>query len=91
MRSAGLASVIDSMKSFDAYAKPMEDYRIKTFSGGAVTIIAAIIIAYLVIAEFADYATIQYLPSLRVDPSTKDKMEIFLNITFPSIPCYGTC
>lgn len=81
--------MVESVKALDLYAKPLADFRVKTFVGGAITVVSGLIIVFLIVSEFLDYRTVQYIPELRVDPSTKDKMEIFINVTFPQAPCYG--
>ncbi|KAJ3207623.1 hypothetical protein HDU67_007355 [Dinochytrium kinnereticum] len=79
---------LQTLKELDAYAKPLDDFRIKTSSGAAVTLISAGIILMLLLSEFVDWQTVQILPSLDVDRARKEKMNINLNITFPRIPCF---
>ncbi|KAJ3153022.1 hypothetical protein HK101_001766, partial [Irineochytrium annulatum] len=81
-----LSSII--AQDFDAYAKPLDDFRVKTSSGAAVSIVSYILICLLLISEFVDWQTVQILPSLEVDRARKEKMRINLNITFPKIPCF---
>lgn len=78
----------NGFKSLDAYAKPLDDFRVKTFAGGAVTIISSIIISILFITEFIDYRSVHMEPLLTVDKTRKERMTINMNITFPHIPCY---
>jgi len=80
--------ISNSFKKFDAYAKPLDDFKVKTFAGGAVTIISSIIIIFLFISEFLDYRTVHMEPLLTVDKSRKERMTIYMNITFPHMPCY---
>jgi hypothetical protein len=51
----------------DAFTKTVEDARIRTTSGGIVTIASIVIIIYLVLAEWADYRKILVQPELIVD------------------------
>src|SRR4051794_21498578 len=51
----------------DAFTKTVEDARIRTTSGGVVTIASIVIIIYLVLAEWADYRKILVQPELIVD------------------------
>ena len=71
----------------DAFAKTVEDARIRTSSGGIVTIASLLIVLYLVWAEWADYRRVHVHPELVVDKSRGERMEIHLNISFPRIPC----
>ncbi|KAI8143705.1 endoplasmic reticulum vesicle transporter-domain-containing protein [Fennellomyces sp. T-0311] len=75
-------------RQFDAYAKTLDDFRVKTTSGAAVTVISALIILYLVLSELVAYRTPQWQPELIVDKGRKEKMNIQFNITFPKMPCH---
>ena len=50
-------SVVEVFKRFDAYPKTLEDFRIKTFSGGTITVISAIVMILLFASEIQDYLT----------------------------------
>jgi hypothetical protein len=78
-----------NLAAFDAYAKPAEDFRVRTHSGGLVTLVAMVSIIILVLSEFSAWLTIHPQASLLVDPTRKERMSIHLNITFPKIPCIG--
>jgi hypothetical protein len=89
--------ILSSLKEYDAYAKPLEDFRVKTATGASgkvvslnhlVTIISAIIIFILLSSEFADWLRVDMVPSLAVDKGRKEKMQININMTFPKIPCF---
>jgi hypothetical protein len=80
LRSRGLPRL-------DAFTKTVEDARVRTTSGGLVTLGSLLIILYLVFCEFSDFRTIVRRPELIVDKSRGEKMEIHLNVTFPRMPC----
>ncbi|EFE44363.1 hypothetical protein TRV_00895 [Trichophyton verrucosum HKI 0517] len=71
----------------DAFAKTVEDARIRTRSGGVVTIAALLIVIYLVWGEWKDYRRVVVQPELIVDKGRGERMEIHLNMTFPNLPC----
>ncbi|KAJ5807809.1 hypothetical protein N7474_009078 [Penicillium riverlandense] len=71
----------------DAFAKTVEDARIRTTSGGVITIASLLIVFWLVWGEWADYRRVVVLPELIVDKSRGERMEIHLNMTFPRLPC----
>jgi endoplasmic reticulum-Golgi intermediate compartment protein 3 len=71
----------------DAFTKTVEDARVRTTSGGIVTIGSLLIILWLMWGEWADFRTIVIRPELIVDKSRGEKMEIHMNVTFPRIPC----
>jgi len=51
----------------DAFTKTVEDARIRTTSGGIVTIISIIVVIYLAWGEWLDYRRIVVHPELIVD------------------------
>ena len=87
----------------DAFTKTVEDARIRTTSGGIVTIASLLVVFYLVWGEWSDYRRVTVHPELIVDkgrgmligdPDGRnanigigEKMEIHMNISFPRIPC----
>ncbi|PYH82986.1 COPII-coated vesicle membrane protein Erv46 [Aspergillus uvarum CBS 121591] len=71
----------------DAFAKTVEDARVRTTSGGVITIASLLVIFWLVWGEWVDYRRVVVLPELVVDKSRGEKMEIHLNMTFPRLPC----
>ena len=51
----------------DAFTKTVEDARVRTTSGGIVTIVSLIAILYLVWGEWSEYRKILVQPELIVD------------------------
>ena len=51
----------------DAFTKTVEDARIRTTSGGIVTIASILIIIYLILGEWSEYRKIVVQPELIVD------------------------
>ena len=72
------------LKRFDAYAKTLDDFRIRTTSGGFVTIISSLIIFILFFLELQYYLTTDIVQVLFVDTSRQEKMNITIDIKFPS-------
>ena len=79
---------MSSLKDYDAYAKPLEDFRVKTATGASITLASIFIIFVLITSEFHDWLKVDMVPSLEVDKSRKELMQINLNMTFPKIPCF---
>ncbi|KAI1260083.1 DUF1692-domain-containing protein [Xylariaceae sp. FL1019] len=71
----------------DAFTKTVEDARIRTTSGGIVTIVSLIVVLYLAWGEWSDYRRIVIHPELIVDKGRGERMEIHMNVTFPKLPC----
>lgn len=51
----------------DAFTKTVEDARVRTTSGGIVTIVSIIVVLFLAWGEWADYQRIVIHPELVVD------------------------
>ncbi|EME79795.1 uncharacterized protein MYCFIDRAFT_64499 [Pseudocercospora fijiensis CIRAD86] len=71
----------------DAFTKTVEDARVRTSTGGIVTIASLLLILYLTWGEWADYRKIIIHPELIVDKGRGERMEIHLNVSFPRVPC----
>jgi hypothetical protein len=71
----------------DAFTKTVEDARVRTTSGGIVTITSLLVIFWLAWGEWADYRRVIVRPELVVDKGRGEKMEIAMNISFPRVPC----
>ena len=75
------------LKRFDAYAKTLDDFRIRTTSGGLMTIISSLIIIFLFVLELKYYLTIDVVQVLFVDTSRHEKMNITIDMNLPVLPC----
>ncbi len=67
--------------------KLADDVRVKTFSGAAVSLIAAGAIILLVISELLIYLSPVRADRLLVDVSRGEQLPISVDVTFPRIPC----
>ena len=74
-------------RALDAFDKVESAAKIKTNSGGFVTIISILVIVFLLVAEWSNYRRIVVHPELVVDTGRGERLTINLNITFPMIPC----
>ncbi|CAA91773.1 COPII-coated vesicle component Erv46 [Schizosaccharomyces pombe] len=75
------------LRRFDAFQKTVEDARIKTASGGLITLVSGLIVIFIVLMEWINYRRVIAVHEIIVNPSHGDRMEINFNITFPRIPC----
>lgn len=73
--------------SIDAFAKTVEDAKIKTASGGIITLVCVFIVLFLIRNEYNDYTLVITRPELVVDRDVNTKLDINLDISFPNIPC----
>ncbi|XP_028176787.1 endoplasmic reticulum-Golgi intermediate compartment protein 3 [Ostrinia nubilalis] len=79
--------LIDKFKQLDAYAKTLEDFRIKTATGAAITIIGGIVMTLLFISELHTYMSPNISEELFVDTSRGHKLRINFDIVIPRISC----
>jgi hypothetical protein len=79
--------VLKRLKHFDAYSKPLEDFRVKTLSGAFITILCTIFVIILFFYEWQSYTSIEIDQELFVDLTRNQKLTINLDMTFPHLPC----
>jgi len=82
-----MVSALELLKKFDAYPKTLEDFRIKTLSGGTITVVSSIVMFLLFSSEFRDYLTPEIDEQLFVDTSKTNKLKINVDFVFPRISC----
>lgn len=75
------------LKRFDAFAKTLDDFRVRTLTGGCVTICSSLIIFVVVVIELRTFFTVDIVQTLFVDTSREEKMNISLDIRFARLPC----
>lgn len=73
--------------SLDAFAKTVEDARVKTASGGLITLVCVFIVLMLIRNEYSDYMLVVVRPELVVNRDVNKQLDINLDITFPNAPC----
>jgi hypothetical protein len=73
--------------SFDAFAKTVEDARIKTRSGGFITLGCILTLLVLITNEWSEFNKISIRPELVVDRESNAKLDINLDVVFPDLPC----
>lgn len=66
----------------DAFTKTVEDARVRTTSGGIVTLVSLCVVFILVIGEFREYRRIQVLPELVVDKA-RGEVSSFYSLCHP--------
>ncbi|XP_068621682.1 endoplasmic reticulum-Golgi intermediate compartment protein 3 isoform X2 [Battus philenor] len=77
--------LINKFKQFDAYAKTLEDFKVKTATGA--TIAGVFIMTCLILSELYTYMSPNISEELFVDTSRGHKLRINFDITVPSISC----
>ena len=84
---SGLSIFMRRLQRLDAYPKLKEDYREKTLSGAAISIIAGIFMLVLFASEFTAYLVLDTQHELVVDTGRGGQLRINMNITFRQMPC----
>jgi len=80
-------SFLSNIRKFDAYTKPVEDFRERTVAGAVITILCSILCLILFLSEIRYYMTTEIVSELQVDNSRGKKMIINLDITMGHMPC----
>ncbi|VDN08311.1 unnamed protein product [Thelazia callipaeda] len=83
--------VLRHLRNLDAYTKPLEDFRVRTFAGGAVTLISSTVIIFMFISETLSFLSVDIVEQLYVDSTpAEQRVHVNFDITFPRLPCSGT-
>jgi|EP00505_MAST-04D_sp_SCG-Rhode-Island_P002182 endoplasmic reticulum-Golgi intermediate compartment protein 3 len=82
-----MPSLWDSLKGLDQHAKTLDEFRVRTKSGAAFSIVAVLSMFLLFCSEFYSYVRTTPVDHLVVDSSKGGVMKISFDITFPSMPC----
>lgn len=81
-------SLLASLRSFDAYTKPLEDFRVRTISGGTVTLISAVLIVFLFLTETINFLSVDVVEQLYVDStSSEQRVDVNFDVTFKKLSC----
>ena len=79
--------IFKRLQHFDAYPKPLEDFRVKTVSGALITVFSTLAIILLAVYEWQSYFRVDVDQELFVDLTRNPKLTINLNLTFSHLPC----
>ncbi|CDW55645.1 Endoplasmic reticulum-Golgi intermediate compartm ent protein 3 [Trichuris trichiura] len=83
-----LRSIFQKVRRFDAYSKPLEDCRVRTLSGGAVTVVCVILMVVLFVSQLKSYLSTEIVEELFVDTTVGDEhLKINFDILFPALDC----
>ncbi|SCU91137.1 LADA_0F08306g1_1 [Lachancea dasiensis] len=77
-----------TLLSIDAFAKTEEDVRIRTRTGGIITLSCVVVTILLLLSEWTQLQQVVTRPQLVVDRDRHLKLDLNMDITFPHIPCY---
>jgi len=83
------STIASTLKALDVYPKTLDDFKERTRSGAAVSLISCSVIVLLVFSELHAYLTPKTVDHLYVDTTRGERIRINMNITFPNMPCAG--
>lgn len=88
----GSNKFLSRLRSIDFYKKIPNDLTEATLTGGSLSILAALFIAFLLIAEFKQYMSLETESHMVVDRSPHGELlRINFNLSFPALSCeYAT-
>ncbi|QLQ81724.1 hypothetical protein HG537_0F04850 [Torulaspora globosa] len=76
-----------TLLSLDAFSKTEEDVRIRTRTGGLISLSCVVLTLFLLISEWYDFNRVVTRPQLVVDRDRQLKLDFVVDVTFPSMPC----
>jgi len=78
---------LKSLKGFDILQKVDADFVEQSKSGGAVTLVTALVIAFLVYTEVLEFSRVEVVEHVEVDTGISNLIPFSINISFPSLRC----
>jgi len=78
---------LSQIRRFDAYTKPVEDFRERTVTGAVITICCSLLCMLLFFSELNYYLTTEVVSELRVDNTRGGKLVMNLDLTVAGLPC----
>ncbi|OMJ68608.1 hypothetical protein SteCoe_33890 [Stentor coeruleus] len=79
--------MLQKIKHADLYRKVSSDLSHQTVAGGVFSLVSYSIICLLFLSELYCYLYSPYKPTLLVESSLTNRIQVDIGITFPSIPC----
>jgi len=78
---------MDWLRSVHFYRKVPRDLTEATTSGGTISLIASLVMAYLWFVNFTAYLTVTQSTSIVLDSSDEKKLQLNFNVTLYHLPC----
>uniref|UniRef100_A0A0K0E9C5 Endoplasmic reticulum-Golgi intermediate compartment protein 3 n=1 Tax=Strongyloides stercoralis TaxID=6248 RepID=A0A0K0E9C5_STRER len=80
--------LITTIREYDLFAKPLDDFRIKTSFGGLISVLSFCTILILFVTETISYIHVKTKESLYIDYTPGDtNITIYFDISFHGLPC----
>lgn len=76
------------MRSFDAFGRPVQEFQVKTNTGGYLSVCSLCLIATLFLTELRYFLQLETKDEMVIDQNQDQKyLDIGLNVTLPAAPC----
>ena len=75
------------LKSVHFYRKVPRDLTESTVSGGTISLLSTLVMAYLFFTNFSAYLTVTQTTSIVLDSSDEKKLQLNFNVTLNNLPC----
>lgn len=79
--------MFERFRSLDAFPETKESHRVRTISGGSISLVALVAIFILFFSEFASYLTTSVTDRLVVEGDRDQQITINFDFTFPKLRC----
>ena len=87
MRQSPSLSYTDFLRSIDARSPVSSEFRIRTVSGAAMSVLTLLLALHLTYSEYSYNLSTTFLDHVRVVDQSPDGLEVSFDVTFHHIPC----
>ena len=77
----------NALSSIDSFPKALEDFRIRTTTGGIVSILTVMIMTVLLVSELIYHHKTEVVDHLSVNTTFRKNLKVDFDIVFPQISC----
>jgi len=81
------AAAYRGLAVWDSFSRAVDEYRVRTVSGGVISVLSCVLISTLVVSELAAYLAVERRTEFVVDPMREDQLRIYIDIDFPAMSC----
>lgn len=80
-------NVVERARKFDIYSKVHDDFRVRTRTGGFISLVASSVSLFLILQAIVEYSTVEIVDHVMVNTKLYEKLPVSLNITFHHLRC----
>ena len=83
-----MEDIFNQVRKFDLYPKTLDEFRVKTFTGGLLSVTCFVLMIALFLAEYSNYMhSTEIVDHMYVNTSLHAHVKVDFDISFPKIPC----